>query len=162
MTIDYPGKVTTIVGYFTSANTTTASPDLSSGMTTRVKSVVADEMSIQGVRGDLSPKLFVSINRASEEETQIGEFTNRKKEKLVTYDVEGVYRKSGFSQTHADHLPDFYRFAQNVEQVIKTNISFDADIIHVSVVDTEFKAEQPDNTQFKVFRIGLEVRYFYS
>ena len=163
MSFDYVERIKNVINVLTDHNTTTASPDLSASITTRVQSVINDDPNIQGIRGDRTPAIFVSIDSASEEETQMGaNFTNRKKEKTVNYDIHGIYKKEGFSATHETHLTDFYQLANNVEAVLKKEATLSGTALHIENVNTDFKSEQADNTYIKVFKISFSVRYFYS
>lgn len=163
MSIDYATRLSNLVGIFESHNTTTATPDLSDGLTTRVKNIYNDFPAIRGMRGDLGPAIFVSINNATENESQIGNFTNRKKFKVIAYDIHGVYRREGISKQHFVVIQDFYKMAENIEAVIKRETNaFDSLIVNMDVVDTDFKGEQPDNSIFKVFRIGVNIQYIFS
>lgn len=162
MAISYTSKLSTLKTVLDTANTTTATPDLSGSLTTRIRNIYKDDPAIRGLRGDDTPALFISINRAEEDETQMGDFTNRKKEKLIVYDIHGIYKKESYAEQHSDLLTDFYQMADNVEAVLKKESDLSGTALHVSVVDTEFKGEQPENTLLKVFKIGLEVRYIYS
>lgn len=163
MGIDYVDKIGSFVTILQAHNTSTATPDLSASLTTRVQNIYNDDPAVRGLdRIDRGPAIFVSMNRASEEETQIGDFNNRRKQKTVVYDVHGVYPKEGISKTHASVLTDFYQLASNLEAVVKRESTFSGSAIHVEVVDTDFKAERPENNFVKVFRIQVNARYFYQ
>ena len=162
MAIDYVSKVKTVVDILDAHNTSTASPDLSASLTSRVVDIYNDDPNITGGRNTKYPCLWVTIQNASEEETQIGDFTGRRKEKLITYDITGVYKKDGMSRNHEDVMKDFYQLASNTEAVIKRESTFSGTALHVGIVNTDFKTEYADQTWMKIFRITAEVKYFYS
>lgn len=166
MTINYNGKLNEIVTFLKDHNTTTASPYLSSSLTSTVimsnDNILADDPNIVGIRGDKMPALFVSLNTADEEESQMGELSNRKKFKTIAYDVHGCFRRPGMSTTHAAALNNFYQLAENTEAILKREFFNATNVISSELTSTDFKAEQPDNTQIKVFKISFNVRYFYS
>ena len=163
MSFDYVEKIKNVVNVLTDHNTTTASPDLSALMSTRVVSIINDDPNIDGRRSDQSPCIYVSLASASDEETSLGgNFANRKKEKTVVYDIHGIYKKEGFSKQHIAHLVDFYQMANNVEAVIKKESTLSNTALHIEIVDTDFKGEQPDQGYWKIFKTTLNVRYIYS
>ena len=162
MAIDYVSKIKTVVDILDSHNTTTASPDLSASLTTRVVDVYNDDPNITGGRNTKFPSVWVTIQNATEEETQIGRFDNRRKEKDITYEIMGVYKRDGWSETHENLMKDFYQLASNVEAVIKKESTFSGTALHVGIVNTDFKTEYAEQTWMKVFRIQMEVKYFYS
>ena len=157
MAFDYVEKIKNIVNIFEDHNTSTASPDLSASMSSRVVSIINDDPDIDGRRSDQSPVLYVTLDNATEEETQLGaDFTNRKKEKTVTYEIHGCYKKEGFSKQHIDHLTDFYQMANNVEAVIKAESTLSDTALHVEVVETDFK-ERPTQTYWKIFKTTINM-----
>jgi hypothetical protein len=162
MSIDYVGKVQKITDILEEHNTTTASPDLSQSMSSRIKFVYNDDPNMRGTRNDEMPAVFVTINSASESETQMGDYANRQKEKEVVYNIYGVYNREGFSQESQEALVEYYRMAQNVEAVIKAESIFSTSAIHIDSVNTEFLTVKPENNQVKVFVVNMRVRYFYT
>lgn len=163
MSFDYVARIGNVVNVLVNHNTTTASPDLSASMSTRIQRIVNDDPNIQGIRGDKTPAFFVSLNTASDEEEQMGaNFVNRKKQKSVSYDIHGIYKKEGFSKEHESHITDFYQMANNLEAVLKAEATLSNTALHVELVDTDFKSDQPENSYVKVFKTTLNVRYFYS
>lgn len=161
MAIDYIAKAQTVVDVLRAFNTTTAAYDLSSSLTTRIASItVADPAMVGARRGDF-PCVFVNIARASEEETQIGDFSNRRKQKTINYEIWGFYKKEGIAKTQAANLQDVYQMATNIEAVIKRNGSFSNTALHVGSVDTDFKQHQENNLIYAL-KIETAVRYFYT
>ena len=161
MAIDYVNKITTFVDLLKAHNTTTASPDLSASLTTRIQTITTAEPDVTGSRHGFFPLLNVELSQASEEETQIGDFTGRRKIKDITYNVWGFYKKEGISKNQSQQLTDFYQLASNVEAVIKKESTLSGTALHVGVVNTSF-TERRDNNLIKVLKIETSVRYFYS
>jgi len=79
MAIDYNSKISTLVGLLQAHNTTTASPDLSGSLTTRIQTITTAEPDVSGQRHGFYPYVSVELSNANEEETQIGAFSNRRK-----------------------------------------------------------------------------------
>jgi len=161
MAIDYVAKAQTVVDVLRAFNTTTAAFDLSSSLTTRVASItVADPAMVGAKRGDF-PFITVNIARASEGETQIGSFATRRKEKTITYEIWGFYKKEGIAKTQAANLQDMYQLASNIEGVLKRNGTFSGTAMHIPSVDTDFK-QHPENNLIQALKIDTQVKYFYT
>jgi len=159
--IDYVNKITTFVDLLRSHNTTTATPDLSSSLTTRIQTITVAEPDVVGSRHGFYPQIMVELGNANENETQIGDFSGRRKIKDVTYNVWGFYKKEGMSKNQSQQLTDFYQMASNIEAVIKRESTLSGTALHVGVVSTDF-TERRENNLIKVLRIETSVRYFYS
>ena len=161
MGIDYIQKANTFADVLRAFNTTTAAPDLSSSLTTRIASItVADPRMVGARRGDF-PFVCVNIARASENETQIGDFSGRRKEKNINYEIWGFYKKEGLSKPSTANMLDTYQMASNLEAVIKRNGTFSGTALHVGIVDTDF-TQYEENNVIKVLKIDVQVRYFYT
>lgn len=161
MGIDYVNKARTVVDVLRAFNTTTAAIDLSSSLTTRIASItVADPAMVGARRGDF-PCIFVNIARANEEETQIGDYAGRRKQKTINYEIWAFYKKEGLSKTQDANLQDMYQLASNLEAVIKRNGTFSSTALHVGGVDTDFKQSQ-ENNLIKAIKVETQVRYFYT
>lgn len=161
MGIDYVNKCQTVVDVLRACNTTTSTPDLSSSLTTRIASItVADPAMVGARRGDF-PCVFVNLARASEGETQIGSYATRRKEKTITYEIWGFYKKEGISKTQGANLLDMYQMASNIESVLKANGTFSGTALHVNGVETDFK-QYEENNVIKAIKIETQVRYFYT
>lgn len=166
MSIDYNSKITEIIDFLKGQNSATASPNLSASLTTTAKvinsNILADDPNIVGHRGDKFPAIFVSLNTSDEVESQMGELDNRKKFKTINYDIHGLFRRPGMSTLHANVLNNFYQLAENTEAALKFRFFDATNVISSELTSTDFKSEQPDNSQIKVFKISFSVRYFYS
>jgi hypothetical protein len=161
MAIDYVSKINTFIQLLSAHNTTTATPDLSASLTTRIQTITAAEPDLIGSRHGFFPLIMVELANANEEETQIGDFTNRRKIKDVTFNVWGFYKKEGISKNHSQQLTDFYQMASNIESVLKRESSLSGTALLVSPVSTSF-TERRENNLIKVLKIETSVRYFYS
>lgn len=161
MAIDYVGKISTFVELLRAHNTTTASPDLSSSLTTRIQTITSAEPDVVGSRHGFYPQVMVELGRADEDETQIGDFASRRKIKNVVYNVWGFYKKEGISKNQSQQLTDFYQMASNIEAVIKRESTLSGTALHVGVVSTDF-TERRENNLIKVLKIETSVRYFYT
>lgn len=161
MAFDYVTKITTLVNLLKAHNTTTASPDLSSSLTTRIQTITTAEPDATGQRHGFYPYVSVELISAEEEETQIGSFTNRRKIKTATYNIWGFYKKEGISKSQSQQLTDFYQMANNVEAVLKRESDLSGTALHVDVVSTDF-TERRENDFIKVLKVVTSVKYIYS
>lgn len=160
MAIDYVNKCQTVVDVLKASNTTTASPDLSASLTSRIASItVAEPMMVGARRGDF-PCVFVNVARATENETQIGDYSGRRKEKTITYNIWGFYKKEGLSKTQPANLVDMYQMASNIEAVVKRQGTFSGTALHVGLVETDFQ-QYGENNLIKALKIEMQIRYFY-
>lgn len=161
MGIDYVAKISKFVELLAAHNTTTASPDLSASLTTRIQTITAAEPDVVGARHGFYPLIMVELARGTEEETQIGNYSSRRKIKTITYNVWGFYKKEGMSKNQSQQLTDFYQMASNIESIIKTESNFSGTALHVDVVNTDF-TERRENNLIKVLKIETTVKYFYA
>lgn len=163
MAFDYVSKINNVVNVLKAHNTSTSSPDLSASMSVRIpdNSIKVDDINISGLRTDQTPAVYVSLNTSDEEETVLGGSSTRRKEKNVVYDIFGIW-KSPMSTKHESKLIDFYQMASNVEEVLKSGHTLSNTALHTEPTTTDFKAEESDNTIYKVFKTTLNVRYFYQ
>jgi hypothetical protein len=161
MAIDYVNKAQTVVDVLRSFNTTTAAVDLSASLTTRIASITVAEPDMVGARRGDFPCVFVSIARASEAETQIGDYSGRRKQKTINYEIWGFYKKEGISKTQSANLKDMYQLASNIEAVLKRNGTFSSTALHIGGVDTDFKQHE-ENNLIKALKIETQVSYFYT
>ncbi len=161
MAIDYVAKINNFIDLLRSHNTTTATPDLSVSLTTRIQTITAAEPDVSGSRHGFYPQIMVELGRAEEDETQIGDFAGRRKIKTILYNVWGFYKKEGISKNQSQQLTDFYQMASNLEAVIKRESSFSGTALHVGPVNTDF-SERRENNVIKVLKIETSVKYFYT
>lgn len=161
MAIDYVSKINTLVQLLSDHNTTTATPDISSSLTSRIQTITATEPDLSTARHGFYPLIMVEIANANEEETQIGDFTGRRKIKDITFNIWGFYKKEGMSKNHSQQLMDFYQMASNIEAVIKRESSLSGTALLVSPVSTSF-TERRENNLIKVLKIETSARYFYT
>ncbi len=161
MSFDYVSKITTLVDVLKAHNTTTASPDLSSSLTSRIQTITTAEPDVSGQRHGFYPYISVELSGANEQETQIGDFSGRRKIKTATYNIWGFYKKEGISKSQSQQLTDFYQMANNIEAVLKRESTLSGTALHIDVVSTDF-TERRDNNLIKVLKIETSAKYFYT
>jgi len=165
---DYSGEATRIKEIVLSYNTDTAAPYLSQDLTTKVKDVVVDDPERIAIYKNRTPILFIRARLAEEDFSSIGNLgptgQNSKKEKMVTWELFGLYMKDGFRQSNDSHLNSIQDFARNLEAVFQkdprlTGTSTSATCLWVNPKRTDFGDVIVDGNYIKGFRMDLEGVY---
>lgn len=161
---DYRTNITAIKTVLDAANTTTASPDLSGSLTTRVKNVYLNDPEIVDMRGDIYPAIFIRVNKKDENFEGLGATgpNGALKRADVSYDVIGFYRKDGVNSTHASALSELDKLAQNMEAVFERDFTLSGTALYCQPVTTEFLGPfGGDNMWIKGVRVELSARYLF-
>lgn len=161
---DYEGNLGAVANSLTDYNTTTATPDLSDGMTSRVKTIFNNDPNYFGSRIDLLPAVFVWMDNAEEEFGSLGETgpTGNRKYKTVTYNVLGVYVKEGATSEHTAVLQEVYRLAENMEGVFQKEMTLSGTALWVNPVSTQFlEPGLLSGAWVKGVLMKLEARYLF-
>ena len=164
MPFDYEANTLAVANTLTNANTTTATVDLSSGLTTRVRNIYRSDPAIVGLRGDIYPAVFVRVNRKEEEFAGLGATgpAGARKQATVSYDVIGFYRKDGGRQSQADVLVELERFAENIEGVFQQETTLSGTAMWCQVKQTDFYGPfQNDESWIKAIVCSLDARYHF-
>lgn len=166
MAFDYAANVTTLVDVLKAHNTSTASPDLSGSLSSRIvdANIVASDPDFQIMRGDRYPMLFVRLSDAQEEFAGIGNTgpTGVKKQKVVSYDIFGFYRKQGAGTSREALLDEVYTLARNIEGVLQANTTLRGTAMWCNPRSATF-ANMPfdDGVWVKTVLVELEAKYFF-
>lgn len=164
MAFSYVAGLTVLKEVLDRHNTTTASPDLSASMTTRVKTVYMNDPSIFGLRGDIYPAVFVRVNRKREDFGGLGETgpTGVRKQCDVDYDVIGFYRKDGAHGTQAQVLLELERMAANIEGVLQAEMTLSGTALWCQAEETSFYGPfQNDEAWIKAVVVSVKAKYHY-
>ena len=164
MPFDYEANVLAVVNAMTVANTTTSNPDLSSGLTTRVRNIYRNDPGIVNLRGDIYPAIFVRINRKTEEFAGLGATgpTQARKKAVAEYDVIGFYRKDGYHGTQAQVLLELERLAENIEGIFQTELTLSGTALWCQAKSTEFFGPfANDEMLIKAVVVSLEAQYHF-
>lgn len=160
----YQDNITAVVNALRDHNTTTASPDLSDGVSSRIKDVHSNHPRVFGIRYDLLPAIFVWTEGANEDYASLGNtgVTGNRKQKDVRYNVLGIYRKEGGVTPHADALEEMYRLAGNIESVFEQEYDLSGTALWCNPASTEFlEPGLLGGVWAKGVLIHLEARYHY-
>lgn len=164
MPFAYQTNTAAVVNALSQYNTTTASPDLSANITTRVKNVYNDNPQIFGVRFDELPAVFVWADSADEEYGSLGETgpSSNRKYKSATYNILGIYRKDGAHTPHEAALTEIYRLAGNIEGVFQAEHTLSGTALWCNPASTEFlDPGLLGGVWAKGVLIKLEARYLF-
>ena len=167
MPFDYAARVANVNNALTDHNTTTAAPDLSADMTTRVRNIFTDDPDVTGVKLNELPAVFIRISDSVEDNESIGPRggtaagrVNINKE--VTYHLIGLYHKDGLRTSHASLMTELYRFAENVEGVLQTEHKLSNTAQWIVPETTEFlTAVGGDGTRISGFQVTAVAKYLF-
>lgn len=166
MPFDYEANVAAVNNNITAHNTTTATPDLSSGMTTRVRTIRVDDPDIAAIRWQELPAVFVRVQAAEEEPSGLGltgpGATRVQKFKTAIYEVIGLYPRDGAHTTNRAHMTEVYRFAENAEGVFQQEFTLSGTALWCHPERTDFGAFQVEGGDVvKAFVTTLRARYLF-
>lgn len=164
MPYDYEANITAVYNVLSNANTTTATVDLSSGLTTRVKNVYKNDPATTSIRQDSYPCVFVRISNKDEEFAGIGATgpNNNKKLATVVFDVIGLYHKDGVITEHSTVLNEVYKLAENIEGVFQQEMTLSNTALWCNPRRSEFFGPfQSQGVFVKGVLIELEGRYLF-
>lgn len=166
MAFDYSSRVDGIVDVLYNHNTVTASPYLSSSLTTAIpkKMVLNDDPVIRGLRNDEYPAVFVRLSDALEEFQGIGPtgLSGAYKRKNLTFDILAFYRREGSSQTNEQLMNESYQLAQNIEAVLRAEYTASGTALWINPKSVNFLGPFNDGTSWvKVVQIEVEGMYHF-
>ena len=164
MPFDYETNVAAIQNVLLAHNTTTASPDLSSGLTTRVRNVLVDDPEITAIQWDDLPAIYVRVISADEEAASLGPTgpTGVRKTKNATYELVGMYIRDGASGLGRTHLTEVYRLAENLEGVFQAESNLSSTALWCHPASTNFGAfGLGEGSRVKGFVTTLRARYHF-
>ena len=166
MPFDYESATTAVVNALNGYNTTTSTPDLSAGMTRRVRAVYRTDPEIFNPRGDVFPVVLVRIVSKDEEFGGLGRTGGAgraAKYATVNYDVVGLYRKDGAHTSHSTLTFEVQRLAENIEGVFQRELTLSGSALWCSPTRTDFMSPYGENeTWIKGIKVSLEARYMFQ
>jgi hypothetical protein len=121
MPFNYVANLDAVLNALTGYNTTSAAPDLSMSLTTRVVTISREDPMLTSVRSDAYPAVFVRIRDGEEEAAGLGVTgpTRAHKKKIVTYDIVALYRRESVANSESDGQAELYSLARNIEGVFQ-------------------------------------------
>ena len=166
MPFQYITNTTAIINVLKNHNTTTATPDLSDGLSERVKNdnIVINDPELSQTRSDRFPAIYVMINTKDEEYEGIGAtgVGGAKKRATLSYDIFAIFGKYGSHSSHTNLLTDVYKFAGNIEGVFQQEYTLSNTALWCNPTVTEFSPATDIGEGFvKAVLIRLEADYIF-
>jgi len=163
MPFDYITNLNAIVNVLEEHNTTTASPDLSEGLSTRVKSIMKDDWNVVSTKRLDFPLIYVRIKEKAEQYDALGATgsTGRMKRASVQYDLIGLYAQDGIYSPHADILTELYTLAGNIEGVLQQEFTLSNTCLWCNPEATAFDEINNNGKWVKGVAIKLKAEYLF-
>lgn len=141
-----------IISILESANTTTATVDLSSGLQTRVQQVIAGSPK-RPIGLDSYPLIFVSLAGKSEEQPFLGDSARRD----ITANW-NIYCLTCLADSATAAENESITLSDNVESVLRNYIDLSGTVDYSNLEDTEYSLEDEDSVYVHTARIGMMTR----
>lgn len=166
MPFEYVANINAILNVLKNHNTTTASPDLSNGLSERVDNdnIINSDPELVTPRADRLPAIYVMIANKDEEAAGLGAtgVSGVRKHATVEYDIFAIYGKYGGGNAHSDLLTDVYKFAKNIEGVFQQEYKLSNTALFCHPKTTEFSPAIDLGEGFaKAILIRLEASYHF-
>lgn len=164
MPFDYETNVTMLKTLLDAHNTTTATPDLSSGLTTRVRNVFINDPEVVAIRWNDLPAVFIRIQSSEEEAAALGPTgpSRAHKTKNADYEIIGLYVKDGANSAHSAALTEIYRLAENLEGVFQQEFNLSSTALWCHAASTNFGSfGLGEGVRVKGFLTNLKARYHF-
>lgn len=166
MSFSYVTNLGKVINALKEHNTTTASPDLSTGLDIRINNdnILKTDPSIEQPRADRFPAIYVLINNKEEiyESLNAPGPTGAFKKAEVNYDIIGIYGKYGGYSPHSELLDDVYTLAGNIEGVFQAEYNLSGTALWCNPVSTEFSTAMDIGEGFvKAVLVRLTAQYMF-
>ncbi|MCK5358329.1 MAG: hypothetical protein KAJ48_08030 [Elusimicrobiales bacterium] len=167
MALDYNAKLTAIKNVFVNNNTTTSSVDLGSGLTVRVddSNIRLADIDTVSLRAQDFPLVFIRVASKDEQFETLGNtgLGNNLKSCVINYDIVGMARKEGMHNTNDELSKDVNQLADNIEGVIRQNMTLSGTAKWCNTPDTTFTGAFENNGIFvKGVLVNLQAKYFFK
>lgn len=165
MPFDYNTNINAVRQALVDHNTVTASPDLSAGLTHRVKTIKIFDPEITAQKMSTYPAVYVRLITKDEEYTSLGATgsAGNKKQAEVAYDVMGYYLREGIVKQQEDLLNEIYNLAENVEGVFQAEFRLSNTALWCNPQTTDFSPpiSGGEDTWVKSMRVELKAMYHF-
>lgn len=167
MSFPYNTNLTSVINVLKNHNTTTASPDLSDGLSERINNddILATDPELVKPRATRLPAVYGLIANKDETSAGIGPTgpSGVKKQALVEYEIYGICRKQGGHSPHSELLTDVYTLAKNIEGVFQAEYKLSNTALWCNPTTTEFSPAVDIGEGFaKAVLIRLEASYLFK
>lgn len=166
MPFDYHANVTAVRNALLTQNTTTANPDLSSQLTTRVRNIHVMNPDVAMIRWNELPSIYVRVQSGNEEAAGLGPTgpltSNVQKFKEVVYELIGIYQRDGARTELDDHEVEIYRLAENMEGVFQREYTLSGTALWCHPERTDFGAFQSgEGLRARGIIVSLRAKYMF-
>ena len=166
MSFNYITNLNAVVQALKDYNTTTASPYLSDGLSTKIDNdnILKTDPEISPPRADRLPAIYVVIRSKEESSTSIGPTgpNGVKKGAVIEYEIYGIFGKYGGHSPHSELLEDIYKMAGNIEGIFQAEYDLSNTALLCNPVSTEFSPSIDIGEGFaKAVLIRLEAHYMF-
>ena len=166
MPLNYEDKVSALKTMFVSANTTTASVDLSASLTSRIPdtSIFTDDIETRALQADECPAIFIRVMSKDEDFATLGATgaANNYKQADITFQIVGLYRKDGAWSSNSTLGAEVYRLASNIEGVLRNNVTLSGSALWCQPTGTNFVGPMENNgIWIKGVEVTLKAKYHF-
>lgn len=166
MALDYKDKISALKAIFVAANTTTATVDLSSSLTSRIldASIFSDDIETKSIKAHEFPCVFIRVTDKEEDFATLGATgnSNNYKQADITYQIVGMYRKDGAWSDNATLFDEVYKLASNIESVLRNDITLGGSALWAQPESTSFSSPMENNgIWIKGVEITLKAKYHF-
>ena len=166
MAFDYNTKLAAVIKALKDYNTTTSTPDLSSGLTSRIDdaNILGFDPMLETPRADRMPAIYVMIDRKDEDYSALGSTgpSGSMKKAKVDFNIIGIVGKNGGWEGQSTTLADVYDLAENIEGVFQKEFKLSNTAMWCNPVQTDFGAAVKLGEGFaKVVVIKLRAEYLF-
>lgn len=164
---DYAANVAAVRQALIDHNTTGATPSLFCSVTAgTISTIRVDDPEVVAVGYGELPAIFIRIQAGDEEPASLGPTGpnpyNVRKFKTVVYEIVGLYHRDGMHSSHASHLEELYKFAQNVEAVFQDEFKLSGTALWCHPERTDFGTlATKEGDRVKAFITTLRARYLF-
>lgn len=159
--IDYRAKIDAISNLLTAANTTTASYDLSTGLTKRVQKIIKGDPAQIPNQLNLYPCIFIQLETKTESLQSIGHSNyNLKRKADISWGIFAyVYHGSGSD----DSDKEVQKLSENIEEIFRRNIKIAtlSDMQWGVVNTTDFGAVLGDGIYLSAAKVNYTTTHLY-
>lgn len=165
MPFDYADNIQAVLNCLTDHNTTTASPDLSASVTTRVVTISDEDPKVTSLRSDDYPAIFVNYRTADEDFGELGQTgpTRGRKFKEVNFDLFVLNKREGQVSRNNSLKREMYNLARNVEGVFQAELTLSGTALWCNAQATDFvgPVQGENGVMVHGVLIALRARYHF-
>lgn len=166
MAFDYNARLLNVITALQDYNTTTSSPDLSSGLNVRIDNanILAIDPELTTPRSDRMPAIYVTIENKDEEYQGIGNVgsAGAMKNATVNFNIVGIVGQYGAWEGQSTTLSDVYKMSKNIESVFREEFLLSNTALYCNPLSTVFSPAIAIGDGFsKAVLVRLQAKYLF-